>query len=580
MIIDTTSRIVDNFTYMVESENGGLGSHFKTRTGMYDVVTTDNLWNAFKKGLVNGAGPNGRPITEDQRIMSNLFEILDHSRMQMLNEDFSGNATGSGFIGVTAQTHAAAMALFGIVMDIYAEPALNEIMTIHTTDIPTYSVERQWIESHQKNTDGTIETYRFPNRKQLIRGREHGLTLLPGENALFSIASTNGGTETLHQTTHKLNRSDTYIYEIDVTDNHSSTNTPLAGGAVNTKTLACTISPNARDVMTPYVVTFKAGPEPAEGVEDTRDVVTCKVMSIIDWDAGNVNLSASFKNETNPDANGTMQYRLVNAKMKTRFSGKRSDLNRVQLSMKRYNYDIWVDIREDFKLELITEDIQDWTAMFKADILKTYMLAIKKQMQYNKDVDVANILRRYEPKMREYGHSTICDLNKFKTAGGLYTPSDIKSVLNGIIGSITFLNGKIHSDFHLYPNVLICGRAVGNMLALMNDQVYNTKDITVGGTYGLASNNVSSFNNQKLVVSDVIADDRIYPLYKPTDDKTHASLVDVIHRPLYAAEEMDQSVKVTYIRSRTTIDVIRDESFGYVEMKNFEDIMPVTNFSS
>jgi hypothetical protein len=89
---------------------------------------------------------------------------------------------------------------------------------------------------------------------------------------------------------------------------------------------------------------------------------------------------------------------------------------------------------------------------------------------------------------------------------------------------------------------------------------------------GYAAADQIRFGQQQVIRSDSIPSNRIYHIYKPgTDDPSRAAILDIVHWPLYVMEEITDAIKYTYLRSRSTIEIITPWALGYTELKGYED---------
>src|SRR6056297_2168930 len=99
-----------------------------------------------------------------------------------------------------------------------------------------------------------------------------------------------------------------------------------------------------------------------------------------------------------------------------------------------------------FILDLEAEDIQDFSAIYNIDLLKTISKAIKRQMSLNKDYDIVYMLKAHESEMASYGAKFTIDLDDFKGDSN-YTPTTPIDVFKAVIPHISNLSGVIKRNY-------------------------------------------------------------------------------------------------------------------------------------
>jgi hypothetical protein len=254
------------------------------------------------------------------------------------------------------------------------------------------------------------------------------------------------------------------------------------------------------------------------------------------------------------------------------FTSKKSSANRVDVDIKLDTWDIEIGVREDFRIPLHAETIQDYQSLYNIDMLRTMTLGIKQQILLNKDIDLSYMLQMYEPEMVKYGNNAVANLSIFEVGGGKYTPDSLQSVFRGMMAGIEETNTSIYKNMRAWPQYLVCGRAAHAALKTLQPATYTTSDPTGSGTMGYAAADQIRFGQQQVIRSDIIPSNRIYHIYKPgTDDPSRAAILDIVHWPLYVMEEITDAIKYTYLRSRSTIEIITPWALGYTELKGYED---------
>jgi hypothetical protein len=82
------------------------------------------------------------------------------------------------------------------------------------------------------------------------------------------------------------------------------------------------------------------------------------------------------------------------------------------------------------------------------------------------------------------------------------------------------------------------------------------------------------FRKQMILASNMIEDDKIYIVYRaPSDDLSRTAIADIIYKPLYVLDEIDQSQRRTYIKSRSALELTAPEAIGAITMTNYSSYL-------
>lgn len=204
-------------------------------------------------------------------------------------------------------------------------------------------------------------------------------------------------------------------------------------------------------------------------------------------------------------------------------------------------------------------------------MIRTLSLAIKNQMLLNKDRDLAYFLSNNESIFAANGSAQIFDLSKFETAANNFTPANITDIFKGVVPYITTVNRNIRRIFRADPQFLVAGLKTSSLLESLQGFMVGFSNYN-SGEAGFSSQNAAiDFRKQKIIACDAIPDNKIYAVYKaPNDDLTRTAIVDLIYKPLYVIEEIDNSRRRTFVKSRTTIELTAPEAIGVITMVNYD----------
>ena len=167
-------------------------------------------------------------------------------------------------------------------------------------------------------------------------------------------------------------------------------------------------------------------------------------------------------------------------------------------------------MNEDFLINLPPEDIQDFRAIFKVDIIRTLSEAIKRQILLNKDTDLAFYLDAAETDMTTNGANVTCDLHTFELGGGKFTPHTVIDVFKAVIPKISYVMGVIRRNFNMYPSYFVAGIKTAALLRSLQAFMVTMPGMSMGeGSVGW-SGDTAQFSKMKVLESLAVAEGKIY----------------------------------------------------------------------
>ena len=496
---------------------------FATPQDAIETLTSDGAFKSYITALTEGLTPQARDT---------IMTIAQREREMLLEESIQ--------LGPSANIIGYAVAYFPILTDIYAEPVLNQICTPYPSESAIVTVPKIEITGEVKNSDGSVNSYTLPRPTQLIRGATEFIDLNPNtNNDLFGLSS--GGLVT--SSTSRINKRYFVIDSITITDDSTSPDT--------TTVVNVFIRPDARGQIQKEF-TFTDG---------SSNDVTAKVIGNINWDTGVVTFSVTFDGATG--VNYTAQY----ATSRVMFSPTSGEVGRVKVKIKVSGWDIDIDTRDDFEIELISETIQDYRDIYNIDLIRTMADAIKRQIMLNKDFDISYFLQMNEPEIINYGAAQTVDFDQFTLASGDYKPSNVLDIMKGIIPYCNTVTRTVERNFRAAPQYIVTGVKTASMLDSLQEYVVNNKQIHSGET-GFAEKNIT-FRKQQVVSCPAIPDDKLYFVFRaPNNDKSRSAMLDLVYKPLFIVEEITNSVKRTFVKSRTAIEVTAPAAIGMITVNN------------
>ena len=191
--------------------------------------------------------------------------------------------------------------------------------------------------------------------------------------------------------------------------------------------------------------------------------------------------------------------------------------------------------------------------------------AIKRQIMLNKDFDISYFLGLTESEIIAAGAHASVDLNQFAVTAGDYRPANVLDVMKGVIPFINTVTRTVERNFRAAPQYLVTGVKTASMLDALQEYVVNNPQIH-RGEIGVAAKNIS-FRKQTIIPCPAIADTKIYTVFKaPANDKSRSAILDIVYKPLYVIEEVTNSQRRVFVKSRTAVEVTAPLSMGLVEV--------------
>lgn len=206
---------------------------------------------------------------------------------------------------------------FPILADIYADPVISRIATIHPTTKPINTIPKVQLTASVRNTDGTTKTYLMPRAQYLIRGTSETINLLPNVNTdLFTNSA--GYPNEVNSTLARINKRYFLINTAII-----KTKDVGAGKGDTTTTVGLNLRPDTRGQLH----------KEFEMTDELGFTTTCSIVGHINWDTGVVQYSATFTSVTG------VEFEMEYMTSKTRFSPKTGDVGRVKVSLKISGWD-------------------------------------------------------------------------------------------------------------------------------------------------------------------------------------------------------------------------------------------------
>lgn len=532
-----SSQLDTNHTDLIfENYSGYLSEHrseLSTASGAIDMLSLDSSFKAYINALTEGLDPTQK---------SAVFAVCDRQREMLLEESAS--------IGPSSSVVGYAVTYFPILADIYADPVISKIATVHPTTKPINTIPKVQLMASVRNSDGTTKKYLMPRAQYLIRGASETVQLLPNTNVDLFAASA-GYPNDVNSTLARINKRYFLINSASI-----KTKDTGDGKGETTTTVGLNLRPDARgQIHTEFEMT-----------DDKGRTTTCSIVGHINWDTGVVQYSATFAPLTGAE------FSVENLSSKVRFSPKTGEVGRVKVELKISGWDIDIDTKDEFEIELQSETISDYKDIYNIDLVRTMSEAIKQQIVLNKDFDMAYFLEAAEPELAANGTLQTLNFSKYMDNQGILSPRTLVDVCRSIAPRISMVNTVIHRNFRAEPQFLVTGLRTGALLKSMQ-QMSASIGTPVEGNIGFVGQ-AGSFMKQTVLMSPAVDDEKIYSIYKaPNDNLSRSVLIDFVYKPIYIIEEITNSVKRTFVKSRTAIELCSPHAVGCIKLTGMNDIL-------
>lgn len=314
---NVTDLIFENYDNYINTHKDELN----TPQGAIEMLSSDGAFNSYIAGLTEGMEPYQKAA---------VLAVCERERAYLLEE--------STQLGPTASVIGYAVTYFPILADIYADPVISKVATIYPTTKPINTIPKVQLTATIRNTDGTTKTYLMPRAQYLIRNAVENIVLEPNANNDLFMSS-KGYPNEVNSTLARINKRYFMFSTIQVIGQDIG-----AGTGDTTTIVGLNLRPDARgQIHKVFSVTDSLG----HSVEAT-------LIGHIDWDKGTVQYSCTFSNITGYD------FKADYVISKVIFSPKTGEVGRVKIELKISGWDVNVDTKEDFEIELQTETIQDY----------------------------------------------------------------------------------------------------------------------------------------------------------------------------------------------------------------------------
>jgi hypothetical protein len=244
---------------------------------------------------------------------------------------------------------------------IYSDPIISQIATTYPVNKSLITIPKVKVRGTVQNTDGTKTSWVLPRDTYLVRGASLNLSLTPNiSNNLYALASVDA---------EDANVNKRYFIVTGV-------NLHVTLGTTDTNIVApISVRPDARGQLAtkftfidPNVtLTTPGGGHPS---------IEGSLIGNIDFNSGSVQYSISYTSPATGMPANFNGYTTDSISSTIVFSPRKTDIGRVKVSLDIQGWDVNIDVKDDFEVELQTESIDDYKDIYNIDLIRTLSLAI------------------------------------------------------------------------------------------------------------------------------------------------------------------------------------------------------------
>ena len=449
----------------------------------------------------------------DESIVRTLRPILDREREMFIEEASS--------ILTSPQAIAYAVASFPMLINIYADPMLAKVVTVYPYDKPTMTIPRlRWVAKVIDETGATQE-FLFPTATEMIRP-QFKLIDCSGVDNLFDIMFVQKGDFRISKRNFRIDSVHAVTGAADVM---------IAAQA---------------DARGNIMHTFNFGG------------FSYKIQAQVDFETGDITWAVIALD------GGTETF--DTAKTKFRMFGNGNGRQVVKSYPRQDIIDIDADIEDSFEVENLEEVIQDWKALYDINILAELKNHVKDQIKLNRDYEIADLLESNMPFADTIGQVVRIDMGTFADKGGAgLRPVITQDIFKNIVPPLMALMERMRRQNNMEVQYLVTG--IDTAAVLKSLQEFSIRMEGMNGELGFTGSG-GAFGKLEIVEAYSVRPDLIH-LVTEAPTLGQSSIVMVMYKPLYIITETTNSIRRTFIKSRTWLGVVRPEGLGTIVLENY-----------
>lgn len=540
-----TTDIFKNYYKALSSNSLNL----KNPDSIINILEDDAKFKDFTNILFEG-------MSNDQISIAN---IICEAQRDFLIQEMSNN------IGNSDLAIGYAISYFPILCDTYCTDILGNAILFKQVNTPILTIPRLKMTASVQNSNGTVNNWTFPRAMFLIRSEPEDFKLTPKlTHNLFSLSKS---PTKLTPENSSINKKYFMLKTINVEIKNEQTKT--------TETIdhLLMIRPDSRNQFNYDFEIISA--------ENPKIIANCTIIGHIVFDSGQLQYDMTTIS-SDPNYTFTIKYGTFSCL----FNSRTTDIGRVKISVKMSGEDIDISKNDDFEYDLDVETLHEYSDIYNIDLIRTLSTAIKGQLLLNRDHDISNLLKSSIPDTKlNHTYEELQFVPIFDTNGYL-SPGYYQSIAQLLIPKISLIARYMYYNTTLLPTYILCGIKTSVVLEALQEFIITYPQMRAGlagynNKYGDKTINRSSFRSYKIIMSHAIPEDDLYLLYKPTskDEEVYSNIVNFIYKPLYLVEEITNSQKRIFIKTRNTVELLNTSTIGYIHLPDINEYLSTSNYS-
>lgn len=478
----------------------------------------DNMTNTLMSGL----------FENDTNTGSHVSGILERQRTMIITE--------SSTVMSSPEAMSFAVASFPMLVDLYADPLLAQVITVYPYDKPMLTIPRiKWIATIV-DEKGVGVDYEYPTATKSIRQNVKNVTIAQNDNLFtqLSIAADD----------FRISQRNARITNLKVNIDGAATDTSIDVFGIF-------------DVKGNFFI---------DDIEIAGKMF--RIQGNVVFGTGKIVWGATDVTPAGATSTSVVTFKTLDVQFRIFGNGNNKSVVKTKPLMS--TIEVNADIEESFEISEIEEILQDWKALWNLDMLSILKDHIKDQMKLNKDAEIADLLYGNIPAAKKYNMYREFDTEAFKalkTDGSAdVRPTTIMDIFKNIYPIFIDLTDQMRKRIKMEPAFIICGSKAGSVLRSL--QSFETSLMGNSGELGQVKGN-PSINKYDIIISDAVEEDLIHLVVKNEEFRL-ATILEVTYKPLYVIVETTNSKKRTFIKSRGWIGIVRNEGIATIKIKNFE----------
>jgi len=529
MPLNTSTLLLENYGSFIKDHE----TLFEDSVSAAQVISDDSYFEMYVDKLTSGL---------EESVVSRIKPILEREREMYIEE--------SGSILTSPQAIAYAISSFPMLINIYAEPLLSKVVTVYPTDKPTMSIPKlTWISKIIDHAGNETEVA-FPTARQMVRPDMVTLTLASKTANLFNLLG-------------DISPSDFRISK----RNFRVRNIRSASDA---ESILISVQADARgSIISEFDVQAVDSDGNAIIVDGQPAFDVYKIQGQVDFDSGALTWSVIQVVQIAGSENGADKFDAGEIDVKFRVFGNGNGRGVVKSRPKQEIIDIDMDIEDSFEVENIEEIIQDWKSVYSVNVLAELKNYVKDQIKLNRDFEIADKLEENIALAKKIGQYQEIDLQAFvgsATDDKGVRPTTVQDIFKNIVPQIMAMVERMRRQNNMDVQYLVCGIDVAVVLKSLQEFAVKMDGMT-GGT-GL-SGTTGDFAKLEIVSSYAVEPSLLH-FVTGANTLSRSSIVEVMYKPLYIINEITNSIRRTFIKSRNWIGIVRSSGIATIKLKNYE----------